>query len=461
MSKSNAARSTVTGRSFAVAHFVRRTRSELEVNWPSANEPALLVGSGREPSDALSTAHSPRRLSPGRINERQRIDVRDAGARIDGQLGLDSVDRSDRLMGRRGSSPMISHLGRSNQNVDSWSRNDGERYDDRDVLRDAKYALHRSETSMTDATTRTVDYSTSIILVIDIGGTHIKFGYVVEGRPRPFTHLVSTQRLRGANPVERLASEAKQAIGLHGVLPDIVVCTVPGFLARDGDRVLHLPNLPEMDGHCLKTDLAMRLGLPVVLERDSNLALLGESLAGAAKDASTVLGIFFGTGIGASLIIDGSPFRGSGWALELGHAPFFGEFTEDTTLKHPSIEDYASGRALQGIASRHGTPIGEVFKNGDSDLPLGLELDRFVRYQALAVSSAVAALSPETIVLGGGVLDIAGYPKGRLQELIAANAPWAKTGVPMDLRWATLGWGSVLHGAPRIVHEYTASQLLG
>ncbi|MEJ0002739.1 MAG: ROK family protein [Pararobbsia sp.] len=54
----------------------------------------------------------------------------------------------------------------------------------------------------------------------------------------------------------------------------------------------------------------MLLGLPVVLERDSNLALLGESLAGAAKDADSVLGIFFGTGIGGSLIIDGVPFRG-------------------------------------------------------------------------------------------------------------------------------------------------------
>ncbi|MEJ0002738.1 MAG: hypothetical protein WDN30_02780 [Pararobbsia sp.] len=65
-----------------------------------------------------------------------------------------------------------------------------------------------------------------------------------------------------------------------------------------------------------------------------------------------------------------------------------GNSSKDTTLKHPSIEDYASGRALQGIASRHGIPIGEVFEKGGSDLALDLELDRFVRYQALAVSSA-------------------------------------------------------------------------
>jgi predicted NBD/HSP70 family sugar kinase len=313
---------------------------------------------------------------------------------------------------------------------------------------------------MNDATTRAGDRSQFTILVIDIGGTHIKFGYVSEGQPQSFSHFVPTQRLREANPVERLASETKQAIDLYGAVPDIVVCTVPGFLAKDGDLVLHLPNLREMDGHCLKTDLAAQLGLPVVLERDSNLALLGESLAGAARDAGAVLGMFFGTGIGASLIVDGTPFRGSGWALELGHAPVFGEHIGDTELKHPTIEDYASGRALQAIASRHQAPIRDVFEMGRRNVSLGAELDRFVRYQALAVSSAIATLSPETVVLGGGVPDIDGYPRHRLEELIAANALCMNIGLSLDLRWATLGWGSVLYGAPQIVRQHAAHRLV-
>ncbi len=303
---------------------------------------------------------------------------------------------------------------------------------------------------MTDATT---------ILVIDIGGTHIKFGYVSEGQPQSFTHFVPTQRLRNANPVACLASETKQAIALHGAVPDIVVCTVPGFLAKDGDLVLHLPNISEMDGHCLKTELAAQLELPVVLERDSNLALLGESLAGAAKGAGAVLGMFFGTGIGASLIVDGKPFRGSGWALELGHAPVYGEPVDYAALKHPSIEDYASGRALQSIAARHQAPIRDVFERGQREESLRSELDRFVRYQALAVSSAIATLSPDTVVLGGGVTDIAGYPRRRLEELIAANALCMKIGLALDLRWAALGWGSVLYGAPQIVRQHIAHRV--
>jgi predicted NBD/HSP70 family sugar kinase len=125
-------------------------------------------------------------------------------------------------------------------------------------------------------------------------------------------------------------------------------------------------------------------------------------------------------------------------------------------MKHPSLEDYASGRALQEIASRHGVPIANVFMHGRSDAPLASELDRFVRYQALAVSGAIAMLSPATVILGGGVLDIEGYPRQLLEGLIAANAPFMKTGLEMDLRWAALGWGSTLHGAPQIVREYAA-----
>jgi predicted NBD/HSP70 family sugar kinase len=301
--------------------------------------------------------------------------------------------------------------------------------------------------------------SRSSILVIDIGGTHIKFGFVAAGEPLAFSHLVPTARLRNAHPVDSLARETQEAIGMHGTVPDVVVCTVPGFLAGDGDLVLHLTNLPEMDGHRLRTELSVLLGCPVMLERDSNLALLGESVAGVASDVGPVLGIFFGTGIGASMIIDGKLFRGNGWALELGHAPFFGEGREGDGLKHPSIEDYASGRALQAIAVRHDVPIAKVFVAAERNPELSAALDRFVRYQALAVSSAAVVLSPKIVVLGGGVVEIEAYPKRRLEALIAANTPFEKLGHAMDLRWARLGWVSTLHGAPRIVREYDAGRL--
>lgn len=48
------------------------------------------------------------------------------------------------------------------------------------------------------------------------------------------------------------------------------------------------------------------------------------------------------------------------------------------------------------------------------------------------------------------------YPRELLTRLVAEHAPIAETGRSMDLRWAELGWASVLHGAPRVVAEQLA-----
>ena len=87
---------------------------------------------------------------------------------------------------------------------------------------------------------------------------------------------------------------------------------------------------------------------------------------------------------------------------------------------------------------------------------LAAELATFVKYQAFAIGCAVAMVSPRTIVLGGGILAMAGYPRELLTRLVAEHAPIAETGRSMDLRWAELGWASVLHGAPRVVAEQLA-----
>ncbi|NBB09830.1 ROK family protein [Pseudomonas sp. SLFW] len=295
----------------------------------------------------------------------------------------------------------------------------------------------------------------SNILVIDMGGTHIKFGCVREGRVQRFQHQVPTRCVRNSDPVESLAVLTRQFIAESGLTPDIVVSTVPGFLGADGDRLLNVANIPEMNGVHLRSELSALLQIPVILERDANLALIGESVAGAAMGTSNALAIFFGTGIGASLLMDGKPYRGSGWALEIGHVPVFGEKIEALSpLKHPSIEDYASGRALQAIAQRYRVPVEALFETDSEPTQLTLALDNFIRHQALVVSAAMATLSPETVILGGGVLSIAGYPKDRLKQLIAANAPCTKTGAALDLRWAVLGWSSVLHAAPAIVRAH-------
>jgi allose kinase len=183
------------------------------------------------------------------------------------------------------------------------------------------------------------------------------------------------------------------------------------------------------------------------------LTLAGEIVAGVAHGASHVLGVFFGTGVGAAYLHDGRPFRGAGWALEIGSMPFRGDNRRVAGLRTDCLEAYASGRALQEIANRHAVQISSLFEAGATHPALATELEEFVRYQAYAVAAATAMLSPQTIVLGGGVLDMLDYPKERLAELIECYAPIAETRRSMDLRWSELGWLSVLHGASAVVAQ--------
>lgn len=292
------------------------------------------------------------------------------------------------------------------------------------------------------------------VMVIDIGGTNVKFGFVDASGPHSYGRLWPTERLRAGDPVEVLAGLVAAVAADAGLEPSAIVATVPGFIDVDFDRVLSAANIPSLNGRALASELTSAIGCPVYLERDAVLALAGEIAAGCARGADHVLGIFFGTGIGAAYVAGGMPFRGGGWALEIGHMPFRGEGRRLGGLRTDTIEAYCSGLALQDLATRHGIAVGAAFSGGQRvGEALAAELADFVRDQAFAVATAVALFSPATIVLGGGVLDMDGYPRDRLLALIDAHAPAAETGRRLDLRWSEHGWLSALHGARRVVAE--------
>jgi allose kinase len=298
------------------------------------------------------------------------------------------------------------------------------------------------------------EFSYQSVLVIDVGGTSLKCGFVVDGVPLEYERLFPASLLRNSDPIGNFARIVNDVLSDAGVKPDLLVSTVPGFIDTDGDQVLFAGNLLQLNGHYLASELGAQIGLPVVLERDSVLALSGELIAGAGQGAESALGIYFGTGVGAAFLQGGHPFRGSGWALEIGHMPFKGEGHKLDGLRADCLETYVSGRVLQLIADRHRTPIAKVFSMASQVPALGRDIDQFIKDQALAIGTAVALFSPGTIIVGGGVCAIEAFPRQRLAQLVAANAPFAETGRPMDLRWAELGWQAVLHGALQVAREH-------
>lgn len=283
------------------------------------------------------------------------------------------------------------------------------------------------------------------ILVIDLGGTNAKFAAIRGGQHLPDTRQVATAALRAGDPVENLARLIGTVSAELGLDPEAVVSSVPGFLDPDRDLVRFAGNIPELGGRRLASELRARTGLPVILERDAILSLRGEWRAGAGRGVRNLLGLFFGTGVGGAFLQDGVPFRGSGFSLEIGNMPFKGEGRKLSGMRTDCLEAYVSGRVLRDIASRHDVPIGEVFLRTGADLRA--DVDNFLEDQAIAIGIAFSLFSPDAIVLGGGVCEMAGFPAERLTALVAAHSTTREMGVDLNLRPAKLGWEAVLHGA--------------
>ena len=281
------------------------------------------------------------------------------------------------------------------------------------------------------------------IAVAEIGGTSVKIGFADRGSPSPFARTFPSLRLRLGAPVSELASIVREFSRDAGLAPQRVVATVPGFVDRDFDTVLHTANIPELNGHRLATQLANELELPVRLERDVVLQLLGESAAGAVRGLRDVLAVYVGTGIGAAYLGENGIFRGGGWALEIGHMPVYS--SQDDQPRR--IENCAAGVRLVEIANEHRIAVEALFASTERSPGLAKALDDVIWHQAVAIASATVMYSPRIVLLGGGVTNIDEYPRRLLEQRIGACLPLSATVQPFEVRWASLGWQAAIHGA--------------
>ena len=281
------------------------------------------------------------------------------------------------------------------------------------------------------------------VAVVEIGGTSVKIGFGVGGRPSDVTRTFPTSGIRTADPAAALAAMVREAGAAAGLSATRVVATVPGFLDRDFDTVLHAKNVPELDGHAIASELSAALSLPVLLERDVVLQLLGEARAGAVAGQAEVLAVYLGTGIGAAYLGAGGIFRGGGWALEIGHMPM----RPASPLARPeSLEHHASGAALAALAERHGIDVRAVFLDHDEPA-LREALDTMLRDLAIAMVATLALFSPRRLLIGGGVAEMDGFPREKLADKIAECLPSDRGVQAPEIIYSALGWQAAIWGA--------------
>lgn len=184
------------------------------------------------------------------------------------------------------------------------------------------------------------------------------------------------------------------------------------------------PNLAWRD-EPLQARLESALGLPVSIENDANAAAWGEFRFGAALEATNVVMVTVGTGIGGGIVVDGVLMHGAfGVAAELGHMRVVPGGVRCGCGNRGCWEMYASGNALVREARdlvNSGSPLAARLVElceGDPAALRGPDVTRAAvegdpaAVELLAdlgvwigegVASVAAILDPELVVLGGGV----------------------------------------------------------
>ena len=296
------------------------------------------------------------------------------------------------------------------------------------------------------------------IVVADIGGTNVKIGAVGGGTIHDAFIKHDTGRLDPHDPAVTLAGWLGAFVEAHALSPGGYVVTVPASISADFERVLKAANVPCLEGRSLRAELAARLpGVPLYLERDVDVLLQGEMVHHGLRNDATVLGVFLGTGIGASCVSRGQVYRGNGQGMQLGLAPIRGEGLVRPWARRDTLEVYASGRAMQTFAESRGTPITKFFAALPKDAEAATWFEACLRDQILHISTAVALMGPDVLVLGGGVLELPGFPRDRLEEGLRAYAPPHESGADLRILFSDLGWKAALLGSERVVAGRTVA----
>lgn len=190
---------------------------------------------------------------------------------------------------------------------------------------------------------------------------------------------------------------------------------IPGQIDLGTTRVKFAPNL---DWHNvdLKPLMPASWNWPLVVENDVRMGTYGEFAHGSAQGAKNVLGVFVGTGVGGGLILNGELFAGfNGNAGEIGHLVV--HWRQGTDLeaiagrKHmmkraKDILDDAPKRVRKewkgiDLAAVRSSQLAEYYQKDD---PIAVQLvDDAARALGAALGGVVNFLSPEVIVIGGGV----------------------------------------------------------
>ena len=272
---------------------------------------------------------------------------------------------------------------------------------------------------------------------IDLGGTKIQAVVVDEDNSVLGSARRPTPTTGGPADVAReLESALRDAAAAAELDPSELAGVGVGTPGRvEAGNVTQARNLPDWEGTFpLGPTLSRALGVKVMLGNDVQVATAAEFKLGAGRLYDSLLGVFWGTGVGGALILDRRPWRGRGGAGEIGHMVVEIDGARCTCGRKGCVEAYAGRGAMERhvhklVEKGRKTKLFDLMRErGRTRLTSGvwaraLEhgdkmaaqlIERAVGALGAGIASAQNLIDVEGVIIGGGLGVRLGHPYAKL-----------------------------------------------
>lgn len=266
-----------------------------------------------------------------------------------------------------------------------------------------------------------------LIIGIDLGGTNLRIG-AVDNENHLLNPLVLKTELIADSPAPiktlcKIIENYMQETNVSGI--KAISLGVPSSVENDNATVICTTNIQNKAGEVvfshinIAEDLKNYFQVPVFINNDVNNLMLYDTMINNLEAKSILIGIYIGTGVGASVIINGELLKGkNGAALDLGHIPYYGQDAVCSCGKKGCCECYASGWHLQEIQKKYypDSQIGELFTLYKNEQPL----KDFISACANIYAIMATIFNPDAIIIGGGIPEMKDFPKEEFEKEINA-----------------------------------------
>jgi glucokinase len=241
----------------------------------------------------------------------------------------------------------------------------------------------------------------SQVIGIDLGGTAIKLGRFSQDGSCLQSLTIATPQPATPEAVFAVMVDAIAKIDPDNQTIAIGVGT-PGP-ADATRRIAQIAiNLPGWQNIPLADWLEAKIGKPTIIENDANCAGVAEAWLGAGRQFHNFILLTLGTGVGGAIILNGNLFVGhQGAAGELGLITLQADGPMCKSGNQGSLEQYTSVKAIRRLTGKEPVELGMLAQSGDVNaLAFWAEYGRYV---GIGLTSLIYVLTPEAVIIGGGI----------------------------------------------------------